>query len=132
PEGPLASLLDNLIAEGLIVETSRNSGVLTVELDEREFERIANRDEVEAIGQIVLTFLDTLRGVGQVAFTIDGDPLTVPTATGVFTDQPVSSDDYTALLADGTASGVDEPPPTTTTTTTTPSTTAPSSTVAPS
>ena len=100
PDGPLAGLLDNLIEQDLIVTTSQVDGVLTVELDDVVFRAIPARDQREAIAQIVLTFLTTLRGVGQAVFTIDGEPLTVPTASRGFTDGPVSRDDYTSLLVD--------------------------------
>jgi len=100
PDGPLAALLDNLIEQDLIVTTTQLDGVLTIELDDVLFRRISTRDQREAIAQIVLTFLTTLRGVGQAVFTIDDEPLTVPTAVRGFTDEPVSRDDYTALLVD--------------------------------
>jgi hypothetical protein len=112
PDGPLAGLLDTLIEPELIVTTSQVDGVLTVELDDLLFRAIPARDQREAIAQIALTFLTTLRGVGQAVFTIDGEPLTVPTAARGFTDEPVSRDDYTGLLVD-----TDNPTSTATTTT---------------
>jgi hypothetical protein len=64
----------------------------------------------------VLTFTGNLRGVGQVAFTLDGEPLGVQKGNGLYAEpgQPVSFDDYRELLADA---------PTTTTTTSSTTTT---------
>ena len=50
-----------------------------------------------ALGQLVLTA--TARpGVGQVRFTLEGLPVQVPTADGTVTSDPLSRDDYLALL----------------------------------
>lgn len=51
-----------------------------------------------AIGQVVCT-LTGLPGIGQVTFRLDDAPVEVPTASGSLTAQPVSRDDYAALLA---------------------------------
>ena len=60
----------------------------------------------------MLTFTGNLRGVGQVSFTLDGEPLGVQKGNGLFAEegQPVSFDDYRELL-------VDTPSTSTTTTT---------------
>lgn len=97
---PLSDLLDNEIDLNLIESTSIEEGVITIELDDRVFQRIPVRDQREAIAQIVLTFLTNLRGVGQAIFTIDGDRLIVPVGNGQSTDEPVSLDDYESMLVD--------------------------------
>ena len=90
------------------------------------FERIATFDQAEAIGQIVLSLMRNLRGVGSVLFTLGGEPTQVKKGDSVLSepDQAVTSDDYAALLAS-------TPPTTTSTTTTTeaPAATAPVDTV---
>lgn len=76
-------------------------GFAEVDLAEAPFERIDQRDQRLAIAQIVLT-LTRRPGVGQVQFTLDGEPLAVPGEDNVQTGpgQPVSRQDYEALLVD--------------------------------
>lgn len=124
--GPSSDLLDNEIALNLIETTSEEDGVLTIALNERVFDRIAVRDQREAIAQIVLTFLNNLSGVGQAVFTIDGERQTVPIERSQFSDDPVSRDDYDELLVDADPDGaVDVTTSTTTTTEPEPETTEP-------
>ena len=77
------------------------------------FERIATFDQAEAIGQIVLSLMRNLRGVGSVLFTLGGESTQVKKGDSVLSEpgQAVTSDDYATLLA--------STPPTTTSTTTT-------------
>lgn len=96
--GPSSDLLDNEITLNLIESTSEENGVLTIGLDDRVFQRIPSRDQREAIAQIVLTFLNNLRGVGQAVFTIDDERLIVPVGNGQSTEEPVSLDDYENML----------------------------------
>ena len=105
--------LDTLIERGLIVSTDVAGGVITVDLDNEIFSRISASDQTEAIGQIVLSLLRNLRGVGSVLFTIDGEPTQVKKGDSLLTepDEAVTLDDYEVLLATS--------PPTTTSTTTT-------------
>jgi hypothetical protein len=92
--------LDTLIEDGLIVSAVTTSGILTVDLDPTTFARISTTQQTEAIGQIVLTMLSSLRGVGQVTFTLGGEPIAVKKGNGLSSDvgQPVSYDDYANLL----------------------------------
>lgn len=101
PTGESARLFDNRVAPGLLDDFSLEGGVLTVDLDKSTFEQVrSTREQREAIAQIVLTFLSSLTGVGNVQFTMDGDVLTVPTGSGISTDEPVSLDDYQNMLVD--------------------------------
>ena len=101
PPGPAGVGLDTLIEEGLITDTDQSGGVVTVMLDGDVFDEIEARDQRRAIAQIVLTFTGNLRGVGQVAFTLDGESLGVQKGNGLYAEegQPVSFDDYHELLA---------------------------------
>lgn len=110
PLGAAGVGLDTLIEEGLILDSATESGVVTVELDEVEFDEIQPRDQRPAIAQIVLTYTTNLRGVGQVTFTIAGEPIRVPTGNGLLSDpgQPLAFDDYANMLADRPA-GEDDP-----------------------
>jgi hypothetical protein len=99
----------------LIDVTDNRTGVATVELPPRFFDRIVPSDQRLAIGQIVLTLLHR-PSLGQVRFTSGGEAIEVPKGTGELADagELLSVRDYESLL--------DSPPDTTTTTT---STTAP-------
>lgn len=88
-------------------------GVLTVELPPDFFDRVGASDpgdERLAVGQIVLT-LTNLRGVSQVRFTVNNEPIGVPMGNGETSDSGgvLVKEDYAALLGNA-------PPPTTTTT----------------
>lgn len=85
------------------VDVSR--GVATVELL-ASFRELETGDQELAIAQIVLTLTDG--GVGQVAFTIGGATIQVPTAESVQTAGPVTREDYARQLETPDP----EPPPT--------------------
>jgi hypothetical protein len=93
--------LESLIEEGLIVGSSEARAVLTVDLDAETFARIPNTQQTEAIGQIVMTMTSSLRRVGLVNFTIDGEPISVKKGNSLLSDvgEPLSYDDYAVLLA---------------------------------
>lgn len=115
---PPGNGLDTLIEPGLIVSTAVAGGVITIDLDPDIFDRIGTSDQTEAIGQIVLSLLRNLRGVGSVLFTLDGEPTQVKLGDSLLSEpgQSVTFDDYANLLAS-------TPPATSTTTTTVPDTT---------
>lgn len=98
--------LDTLIEKGLIVSSVESEGVLTVDLDREIFRRIASFDQAEAIGQILMTMISSLRRVGQVAFTLDGVPTAVKKGNNLLADvgEALSYDDYVVLLAEVPAS----------------------------
>ncbi len=92
--------LDSLIEDGLIVSAVESGGVLTVDLDPTIFDRVPSTQQTEAIGQIVLTMLSSLRGVGQVTFTLGGEAIAVKKGNGQLSDvgEPLSYDAYANLL----------------------------------
>ena len=106
--------LTTLIERGLVNSTDIAEGIVTVDLDPAVFARIATNDQAEAIGQIVLSLMRNLRGVGSVRFTLGGEPTQVKKGDSLLSepDEPVTQDDYAVLLA--------STPPTTTTTTVVP------------
>jgi hypothetical protein len=110
--------LESLIEEGLILGSSEARAVLTVDLDADTFARIPSTQQTEAIGQIVMTMISSLRRVGLVNFTIDGEPISVKKGNSLLSDvgEPLSYDDYVILLA--------SPPPAVASTTQPPDTTA--------
>lgn len=98
PEGVA---LTSLIEPGLIRSSSESRGVLTIELDPTTFASIPTTQQTEAIGQIVMTMISSLRRVGLVTFTIDGQPISVKKGNSLLSDvgEPLSYDDYVILLA---------------------------------
>jgi hypothetical protein len=93
--------LSSLIEAGLIVSSTESRGVLTVDLDANTFAGIASTQQTEAIGQIVMTMISSLRRVGLVNFTIDGEPISVKKGNSLLSEvgEPLSYDDYVVLLA---------------------------------
>jgi hypothetical protein len=111
-EGPPPDVaLDTLIEDGLIVSSFESEGVLTVDLDGETFDRIPSTQQTEAIGQIVLTMIASLRLVGQVTFTLEGDPIPVKKGNGLSSEvgEPLSFDDYAILLAAPRPQSVEDP-----------------------
>ena len=98
PEGVA---LTSLIEPGLIRSSSESRGVLTIDLDPTTFASIPTTQQTEAIGQIVMTMISSLRRVGLVTFTIDGQPISVKKGDSLLSDvgEPLSYDDYVILLA---------------------------------
>jgi len=101
--------LDTLIRDGMIVSSVTEGGVLTVDLDPDTFDRVPSTQQTEAIGQIVLTMLSSLRGVGQVTFTLGGEAIAVKKGNGQLSDvgEPLSYDDYANLLVAPRSTGAD-------------------------
>ena len=106
--------LKTLVREGLIVSSSEFRSVLTVALDANTFARIPSTQQTEAIGQIVMTMIGSLRRVGLVNFTIDDEPIAVKKGNSLLSDvgEPLSYDDYAILLAvpAPTVASTTEPP----------------------
>jgi hypothetical protein len=117
--------LESLIEDGLIVGSTESRAVLTIDLDAETFSRIPSTQQTEAIGQIVMTMITSLRRVGLVNFTIDDEPISVKKGNSLLSDvgEPLSYDDYVILLA--------SPPPAVAASTTQPPDTTAESTVAP-
>ncbi len=100
--------LESLIEEGLIISSTESRAVLTVELDGNVFARIPSTQQTEAIGQIVMTMISSLRRVGLVNFTIEGEPISVKKGNSLLSDvgEPLAFDDYITLLASPPPAGV--------------------------
>ncbi|MFN3254144.1 MAG: GerMN domain-containing protein [Ilumatobacter sp.] len=113
PDEAASPLLESAIVPGLIGQVVVQDGVATVDLDASAYDRIRERDQLDAIAQIVLTLTDNRTRAGQVLFTFDGEENLVPTP-GNFFKRLVSFDDYFPLIADAV---IPEPIPTTTATT---------------
>ncbi len=116
PAGTAGIGLETLVEEDLIVSSTEERGVVTVDLAPTVFDEIATSDLRRVIGQIVLTYTGNLRGVGQVTFTLAGEPIRVPRGDGLLSEpgEPLAFDDYGVLLAgrgEGTTpeGTVDEP-----------------------
>jgi spore germination protein GerM len=80
----------------LVAGVSQAGTLCTIELSP-EFERLPSREQVLALGQIVFT-VTGLQGLEQVSFTLDGEPLDVPTGDATLTNRPVSRSDFGELL----------------------------------
>jgi spore germination protein GerM len=98
-EGPLPGEDEDLrsaLPEGAVLAAEVRAGVATIELD-RPFKDVATNEQRLAVAQLVVT-MTARPGVGQVAFTIDDEPVPVPTGDGELADRPVSRDDYAGLV----------------------------------
>ena len=93
---------------GLIVgQPTVEGGVITIDLDADVYDLILARNQRQAIAQIVWTFLQNSTAIGQVAFTLDGDPFPVPADGG---DRDFAAIDDFASLDPGTPRSTVEPP----------------------
>jgi hypothetical protein len=122
-DGPSPELgvgLRTAVRQNLTVDFDNDRGVATVELRGSVLDRMRPVDQRVAIAQLVLT-IGSLRGVGQVRFTIDGEPAEIgipPDYTLSEPGEPLAYDDFAGLLTTGTQTDT-----ATTTATTTPTTT---------
>ncbi|MFV0307558.1 MAG: GerMN domain-containing protein [Desertimonas sp.] len=94
--------LSSAVPAGLINTAFRRGGVAEVDLVGDAYDTIPADQQLPAIAQIVLTLTEQ-PGVGQVSFTLDGEPLRVRLGNGqttVVAGQAVSADDYLMLLSD--------------------------------
>jgi hypothetical protein len=110
-EGPSPELgvgLRTAVRQNLTVDFDNDRGVATVELRGSVLDRMRPVDQRLAIAQLVLT-VGSLRGVGQVRFTIDGEPAEIgipPDYTLSEPGEPLAYDDFAGLLATGTQTDV--------------------------
>lgn len=89
--------LRRALADRELLDTVEATGDLaTVELTD-EFSLLPSREQLLALGQVVLT-LTQLERIDRVRFTLDQEPLSVPTATGSVSSSPVRSAEYEPLL----------------------------------
>ena len=87
----------DLVNAGGVVESG--AGDATVDLATDPFNRIDPADQRTAIAQIVMTLVNR-PGIGQVRFTLDGEPLRVPRRDGQQSQagEGVYYNDYVSLL----------------------------------
>jgi len=98
--------LRSAVPAGSIVNVGVSAGVATVDLAPvfvqlttgTEQLPVPNVDQPLAFGQIVLT-LTSMPGIGQVRFTVGGQPQGALVADGSLVDGPVSADNYASLRA---------------------------------
>jgi hypothetical protein len=95
-EGEREGSLRSAIPESEELVASSAGGVATVALSPTFAELPAN-DQLLAVGQIVGT-LTSYPGVGQVRFTVNGEPISVVRGDGSSAPDAVSRDDYLSLL----------------------------------
>ena len=69
-------------------------------LDEDTLDRIPPTEQTEAIGQIVLTMISSLRRVGQVTFTVADEPIAVKKGNSLSSGvgEALTYEDYVVLL----------------------------------
>lgn len=99
-EGPSRSeqrdgIRSSLPAE-LIGALTVAGGTATIDLSPELFELTGTEQQL-VFAQLVLTLTD-LRGIGRVAFTVEGQPIDVQLADGTLATGSVSRDDFVSLL----------------------------------
>jgi spore germination protein GerM len=95
-EEAAAGIRTALPDENAVQSARLEGGLATVDLTEALVD-LPTGDQGLALGQIVWT-LTGIPGVGQVRFTRDGASVEVPRPDGTLTSDPVSRDDYAALV----------------------------------
>jgi hypothetical protein len=94
--------LRSTVREGLVVDLFSERGVAQIDLRGSVLNQLVPRDQRLAIAQIVLSVLGSARGVGQVSFTIDGQPAEIgipPDYTLSRPGQPLAFADFESLLS---------------------------------
>jgi hypothetical protein len=86
----------SVIGTGDVEQVTSRGGVATVELGSK-FPELPPAEQRLGIAQLVLT-LTARPGIGQVSFSINGQPADVPRADGYLDRGPLSRDDYRTLL----------------------------------
>lgn len=86
-----------LAAEAFVLGARSATGVGRIDLADR-FRSLPEREQTLALAQLVLTATE-VEGVQRVAFTLNGEPLDVPTADGTLRSGSVTRADYEMLLA---------------------------------
>jgi hypothetical protein len=94
--------LRTAVRSGLVVDLFSERGVAQVNLRGSVLNQLSPRDQRLAIAQIVLSVLGSARGVGQVSFTIDGEPAEIgipPDYTLSRPGEPLAFADFESLLS---------------------------------
>ena len=99
PEGDAAAGLRSALPVGFVAEVSVERGIATVELPGTFITDLPGGEQRLAVAQIVLT-LTRQAGVGQVRFTSNNEPQSVPRGRGDLSSPgaTVACDDYANLL----------------------------------
>ncbi len=101
PSGELTVGLRTAVRIGLVADVAVDRGVATVDLNGTQLNRMSPRDQRLAIAQLVLSITSSIRGVGQVAFSVDGEPAEIgipPEYTLSEPGQPLTYADFAPLL----------------------------------
>ena len=101
PSGDLAVGLRTAVRPGLVADISVDRGVAFIDLNGAQLNRMSPRDQRLAIAQLVLSITSSIRGVGQVAFSVDGEPAEIgipPQFTLSDPGQPLAYADFAPLL----------------------------------
>jgi spore germination protein GerM len=80
----------------IVADVELRAGIARVDL-RTDVSTLAGDDQLLGIAQIVCT-LTGRPGIGLVSFTLEGSPVDVPTGDGSLTAEPLSRDDFAALL----------------------------------
>ncbi len=98
PVNPIVgtTFLTSVVNFGDVLDVRLEAGLATVELGEG-FTSLPAGEQRRLIGQLVLT-LASQRGVGQVRFTVSGNPLDVPQGDGTFGTDALSRDSFLSLV----------------------------------
>ncbi len=99
------TFLTSVVNFGDVLDVTLEAGLATVELGEG-FTSLPAGEQRRLIGQLVLT-LASQRGVGQVRFTVSGNPLDVPQGDGTFGTDALSRDSFLSLV-DNSATPTEE------------------------
>lgn len=93
-----AAGLGSALPDGAVAGPVESAGgVAEVDLAE-SFADAGGQQQLLAIAQVVCT-LTARPGIGQVAFTLDGEPIAVPRGDASTTTDPVTRDDYRRIIA---------------------------------
>lgn len=119
PANLSAANLTTALVPGLVQgEVQVERGLATVALDEEVLGTMSSTQQPRAIAQIVLTLTDFRTGgpgrtIGQVRFTINGEPIAVfVPALGTTSAEPVAYEDFESLLIETDTDPTTTPPPT--------------------
>lgn len=123
PAGEQSAGLRTVVEPGLVRDVLTERGVATIDLDREVLDALSPRDQRLAIAQLVLSMIGSVRGVGQVRFTVDETPAEIgipPDYTLSEPGEPLAFADFETLLV---SSAIGPVAPTTSTPDTTPDTT---------
>jgi hypothetical protein len=82
----------------LVVSASAAGGIAHIDL-RRSISALTAGDQLLAVAQVVCS-VTTLPGIGQVIFSVDGAPASVPRGDSSLATGPVSRDDYGNVIAE--------------------------------